>query len=96
MTEHSRQQDPGDGEETGQELDFEQALAELEALVERLESGEQTLEQDLRDFERGIALARQCEGRLKAAEQVVYQLTGEPGEESLESFDPDETNGEVK
>jgi exodeoxyribonuclease VII small subunit len=62
-------------------------MAELESLVERLESGEQGLEQDLADFERGIALARQCENQLKEAEQVVYKLVGEPGEERLEPLD---------
>jgi len=75
-------------EATGQDaLSFEQAMAELESLVERLESGEQGLEQDLADFQRGIALARQCEGQLKEAEQVVTKLVGDSGEERLEPFD---------
>ncbi|HKJ71306.1 MAG TPA: exodeoxyribonuclease VII small subunit [Gammaproteobacteria bacterium] len=74
-------------------LSFEQAMAELEALVERLESGEQGLEQDLADFQRGIALARQCEGQLKEAEQVVYKLVGEAGEEQLAPFDEDAGEG---
>lgn len=73
---------------------FEDAMAELESLVERLESGEQGLEQDLADFERGIALARQCENQLKEAEQVVYKLVGEPGEERLEPLDEDSSADE--
>ena len=66
---------------------FEEALAELEALVTRLESGEQGLEQDLADFERGISLSRQCEKQLQDAEQVVYKLVGDSAEgEHLEPF----------
>ncbi len=94
VSDPTHQQPSASGEEGGQELDFEQALAELEALVERLESGEQGLEQDLKDFERGIALARQCESRLKAAEQVVQKLVGEPGEEALQPFEKDQGDGE--
>ncbi|MEF8793726.1 exodeoxyribonuclease VII small subunit [Thiohalorhabdus sp.] len=76
------------------DLSFEQAMAELESLVERLESGEQGLEQDLADFQRGITLARQCETQLKDAEQVVYKLVGEAGEERLEPFAGDDSNDE--
>jgi exodeoxyribonuclease VII small subunit len=85
LSEQSEQHSESGSETNGPS--FEQAMAELEALVERLESGEQGLEQDLADFERGIALARQCEGQLKDAEQVVYRLVGEPGEERLDPFD---------
>lgn len=77
----------------GEDLSFEQAMAELESLVERLESGEQGLEQDLGDFQRGIALARQCENQLKEAEQVVYKLVGEAGEERLEPFAAENGDG---
>ena len=54
--------------------DFEQALAELEAVVERLEHGELPLEEALTQFERGIALARSCQDALKQAEQKVEIL----------------------
>lgn len=67
-------------------LSFEEALQELESLVERLESGEQNLEQALRDFERGIALTRQCETQLREAEQVVHKLVSEQGGEHLTPF----------
>ena len=56
-------------------LDFETALAELEALVEQLESGELPLEESLKAFEKGIALTRQCQESLKAAELKVKELT---------------------
>ena len=66
--------------------DFEKALAELEALVERMEQGELTLEQSLKDFERGIELTRQCQGALKEAEQKVQVLLSKGGQEQLAPF----------
>lgn len=71
-------------------FDFEQALAELEQLVERMEQGELSLEQSLKDFERGIALTRACQGALKEAEQKVQILTSQSGQEELEPFEGDE------
>ncbi len=55
-------------------LSFENALDELETLVERLESGEQSLEESLKDFERGIQLTRHCQKSLQSAEQRVEKL----------------------
>ncbi|HEX7029946.1 MAG TPA: exodeoxyribonuclease VII small subunit [Gammaproteobacteria bacterium] len=66
---------------------FEASLGELEQLVERLEGGEQSLEDALKDFERGIALTRQCQQALKHAELRVQQLLQRDGEESLEDFE---------
>ena len=68
---------------------FEASLAELEQLVERLEAGEQSLEEALADFERGIALTRQCQQALRTAELRVQQLLQRNGEERLEAFDPE-------
>lgn len=62
-------------------FDFEQALQDLEALVERLEQGELSLEESLREFERGMALSRDCQRALREAEQKVKILT-ERGEET--------------
>lgn len=70
--------------------DFEKSLAELEALVERMEQGDQTLEQSLKDFERGVALTRSCQQALKSAEQKVEQLLEQNGQEELVPFEPDE------
>lgn len=61
-------------------FDFERALQDLEALVERLEQGELSLEESLREFERGMALTRDCQRALREAEQKVKVLT-ERGEE---------------
>jgi exodeoxyribonuclease VII small subunit len=54
--------------------DFEAALAELERLVEKMESGEQSLEDALQSFQRGIELTRTCQRALKNAEQRVEKL----------------------
>ena len=63
-------------------FDFEAALAELEALVERMEEGETSLEDSLKDFERGIELTRACQAALAEAEQKVQILLDKDGEPS--------------
>ncbi len=60
--------------------DFETALEELEALVERMENGESSLEDSLKDFERGIELTRSCQTALAEAEQKVEILLKKDGE----------------
>ena len=70
--------------------DFEAALAELEAIVEQLERGDLSLEHALRDFERGVQLARGCQLALKNAELKVQQLVEANGQLRLEGFDPAE------
>ncbi len=54
--------------------DFETALAELESLVETMEQGDLSLEESLKQFERGITLTRGCQESLKEAEQKVQIL----------------------
>ena len=66
---------------------FETALSELEALVERMESGELTLEESLQSFEQGIALTRACQQALAEAEQKVEILTGNDPDAAGEPFD---------
>ena len=61
----------------GPEPSFEKALAELEKIVARMESGELSLEQALATHKRGIELARFCQQRLEAAQQQVKVLEGE-------------------
>ncbi|AOV17511.1 exodeoxyribonuclease VII small subunit [Acidihalobacter aeolianus] len=63
-------------------IDFEKTLAELEALVERMEQGELSLEDSLKEFERGIALTRGCQQALADAELRVRQLSAD-GSESV-------------
>ena len=61
--------------EKNSEIDFEKSLAELEQLVETMEKGELTLEESLKQFERGVSLTRACQKALAAAEQKVRILT---------------------
>ena len=67
-------------------VDFERSLAELEALVERLEHGDLPLDDALKSFERGVALTRQCQGALKAAQQKVEILLNSSGNAEPEPF----------
>jgi exodeoxyribonuclease VII small subunit len=64
-------------------LSFEQALAELEQIVARLESGQAPLEDSIRMYERGAALKAHCETRLEAArlrvEKIVVGANGAQG-----------------
>ena len=57
--------------------DFEAALAELEKLTEKMESGEQSLEEALQSFQRGVELTRICQKGLQEAEQRVEKLVKE-------------------
>ncbi len=67
---------------------FEDALAELEAIVQTLEGGEQPLEASLEQFERGVSLSRFCQQSLDDAEQkVAILLADDDGEGELEPFD---------
>jgi exodeoxyribonuclease VII small subunit len=58
---------------------FEEALAELEGIVQRLEKGELPLEESLAAFERGIGLVRQLSQRLAEVEQRVEVLLRSEG-----------------
>jgi exodeoxyribonuclease VII small subunit len=59
-------------------LSFEDALAELEAIVARLEQGRGSLAEAIGDYERGTALRKHCEAQLAAAEQRVQALMEGP------------------
>ncbi|GAB4291313.1 MAG: exodeoxyribonuclease VII small subunit [Methylophaga sp.] len=70
-------------------LDYEAAVKELEALVERLEQGDISLEESLALYERGVLLTRDCQESLKAAEQKVQMLIQQSGQSKLVDFDPE-------
>ena len=61
-------------------VNLEKAIKAPEKLVEDLESGELSLEQSLKTFEKGIKLTRQCQGELEKAELKVKKLVEENGE----------------
>ena len=58
-----------------EEMSFEEAMAELEALVSRLESAQVPLEDSIALYDRGAKLKAHCEAKLKAAEEKVAQIT---------------------
>ena len=73
-------------------INLEQSLADLETLVEELESGDLPLDQAMKKFEQGIKLTRGCQAALKEAEQKVeILLQSAGGEETLEEFDTQST-----
>lgn len=57
------------------EMTFEQAMAELEQVVGQLERGEVPLEDSIKLYERGAALKKRCEDKLKEAEEKVSKIT---------------------
>jgi exodeoxyribonuclease VII small subunit len=60
---------------------FEDAMKELEGIVQALERGELRLDEGLKLFERGVALAQQCRAALDVAELKVRNLLGpSPGD----------------
>jgi len=69
--------------------DFEQALAELEELVRKLESGSLSLDESLTEFRKGVELTRHCQSVLDRALQSVAQLLDIDDEVSATPFDPD-------
>jgi exodeoxyribonuclease VII small subunit len=72
--------------ETANETDltFEQAYAQLEDIVARLESGELTLDEAVALYERGQRLARLCGEKLDAAELRVRQISADGEINTLE------------
>ena len=71
-----------------EDIKFEDALSKLEGIVEKLESGELSLEESLTAFEEGIRLSRICSKRLEEAERKIEVLTkGEDGQIQVENFD---------
>ncbi len=70
-----------------QDLTYEEALAEMEQIVATLEEGQNQLDDALKLFERGQALAGRCGVLLEAAELKVKQVAGDeliPFEEESE------------
>ena len=68
-------------------VNLEKALADLENIVEELESGDLPLEKAMKKFEEGVKLTRKCQSALKDAEQKVQILLESAGGEELEDFD---------
>lgn len=71
-------------------FDFEKSLQELEQLVSNMEQGDLSLEQSLKEFERGVELTRHCQKALQEAEQKVEILLQKSSDAELQSFNTDE------
>jgi exodeoxyribonuclease VII small subunit len=72
-------------------INLENSLANLESIVEELESGDLPLEKAMKKFEEGIKLTRGCQAALREAEQKVdILLKSSRGEEALEQFTADD------
>jgi len=80
----------GNTEAASPVAEFEQSLAELEALVAKMESGEQNLDESLSAFERGIALYRKCQAALEQADARVKLVLDPEHPESAQPFAPDD------
>lgn len=75
------------------DLPFEEALAQLEAIVHDLEEGDTGLDESLSRYEQGIALIKQCHARLRQAEQQILLLTevDDQGQPVLQPFQHEAT-----
>lgn len=72
-----------EGRPEPQDMTYEQAIAELELINERIEQGTITLEESLVEYRRGVALAKRCNAILDTAEQELKKIR--PQEESAEA-----------
>jgi exodeoxyribonuclease VII small subunit len=68
-------------------FDFERSMREIEALVDKMEAGDLSLEESLKQFERGVQLTRACQKALSEAEQKVQILLGKEGKPRLDPFE---------
>jgi len=66
------------------DIHLEDALAELEDITRKIEQGDQSLDESLALFERGIALTRLCSSKLETARQKIEKLVDENKTEEME------------
>ena len=78
-------------EDVSTTLGFEPALAELEALVKKMEAGEMGLDEMVNAFERGQKLVQHCTGKLNQVERRIELLVrGPEGQATTKPFAPSE------
>ena len=58
-----------------EKMSFEEALAELEEIVNKIDSGQESLAEAVSSFERGVALKNHCEKMLKEAKLKIEKIT---------------------
>ncbi len=71
-------------------FNFEKSISDLETIVEKMEDEELSLEQSLKNFEKGIQLTQQCQTALQEAEQKVQILLEKNGSQTLADFSDEE------
>ena len=71
----------------GNKFDFNKGLAELEVIINKMESGDLSLEDSLKYFEKGVKLHRQCHSALTDAEHRVNILSEEDNYSKEKSFE---------
>ena len=75
---------------TTKAIDFEESLKQLETLVDKLEKGDLSLEDSLKNFEQGVKLTRECRQALQTAEQKISVLSKEDNDWVEKALDEDE------
>lgn len=80
---------PSNPAEPDRIADFEKSLDELEKLVGKMEQGEQSLDDSLKSYERGIALYRNCQSALEQAELRVKMLSDPEQPDQAQDFEPE-------
>ena len=68
---------PETGGRVAAPLDFEKAVEQIEAIIERIESGQVGLEKSIAEYEKGVGLLKRCREALAKAEQRVEDLTAQ-------------------
>jgi exodeoxyribonuclease VII small subunit len=72
---------------------FEQAISDLEQIVNRLDSGELSLDEMLEDFEAGTKLVKECQKFLEQAQKRVEMLVSEEGKLEMKELETEAEEG---
>tara|TARA_B110000503_G_scaffold143239_1_gene243457 strand:- start:8373 stop:8609 length:237 start_codon:yes stop_codon:yes gene_type:complete len=70
-----------------EKMSFEQALAELEEIVKKIDTGQENLADAVSSFERGVLLKEHCESMLKAAKLKIEKITNNNGKITTSEVD---------
>ncbi|MCK0472548.1 exodeoxyribonuclease VII small subunit [Halalkalibacter sp. APA_J-10(15)] len=71
---------------------FEEAMSELEVVVEKLEQGDVPLEEAIAMFQEGMTLSKLCHEKLEKVEKQMDQILHEDGEVEVLAFQEDESS----
>lgn len=89
MDEQTKQAEMDLNEQNQQET-FEEAMEQLEDIVDKLEAGDVALEEAIKLFQKGMTLSQTCHQKLKKVEQQVQLLIEKDGEMEQQAFDIEE------